>query len=189
MGGAAAWSAFVRARSVPPEIPVDTSPQAVRRAEEAVETAAQTVRAAARAADTAASGPRRYRVRLRQDDLNTLVRTDARARRVLAEHGIERPRLEIVNGQLKAGGVVSYHGQRVYVSAAGPVEPLPGGRIRFRPEQVWIGQLRAPAAFTREIARRIAEASERGDLRLPGQIESLRLQDGALVLDGVTPAP
>ena len=118
--GAAAWLA-TRARYVPPDPPVDLAPPAVAKAEKRVEAATRELRKARR--DAAAGKARPYRIEVRQDDLNTLLSTDARAALLLRRHRVTRPALQIKDGRLKAGALVTYRGQRVYVTAEGPVTP------------------------------------------------------------------
>lgn len=173
-----------RARYVPPDLPVDTSPEAVIQARRSVETVTETLQEAEEAA--AKGEERSYRVEVRQPEANTLLRTDPRVQSLLKKHQVERPRLEIKDGRLTAGGLVTYRGQRVYVTAEGAVETGEGGRLQFRPEQVWLGQVAAPQAVTEEMARRLAEAFASQEIQLPGQVESVRLEDGRLVIEGTT---
>ena len=181
--GALFWL-FRSAREVPPEPPVDTTPRAVARAEAQVAAAVREVDAARR--DARAGRARPYRIAVRQNDVNTLLRTDRRAKKLLKRHKVERPRIEIKNGRLKASGLVSLQGQRLYVTAEGPVTPGKDGRLGFRPTQVWVGKVRAPARVTRDIARRAARAFQRGELKLPGQVAAVRLENGQLVIEGTT---
>jgi hypothetical protein len=181
--GALAWLA-ASARYVPPDPPVNLAPPAVAKAEKSVEIAVREVRKARR--DTVAGRARFYRIAVRQDDLNTLLRADARAKRLLKRHQVARPALEIKDGRLKAGALVTFRGQRVYVTAEGPVAPGEGGQLLFRPEKVWLGKVRAPQTVTEEIARYAAEAFQNGALQLPGRVKAVRLEGGHLVIEGDT---
>ena len=181
--GALFWL-FRSAREVPPDPPIDTTPRAVARAEEQVAVAVREVDAARR--DARAGRARPYRIAVRQNDVNTLLRTDRRAKRLLKRHKVERPRIEIKNGRLKAGALLTLQGQRVYVTAEGPITPGKDGRLLFRPTRVWVGKVRAPARVTRDIARRVARAFQSGALKLPGQVAAVRLENGQLVIEGRT---
>jgi hypothetical protein len=174
----------VRARHIPPDIPPDTSPAAVARAERQMGVVKQELEAARRDARTGRARP--YHVEVRTDDVNTLLRADPRLRKSLQRRNVTRPRVEVRNGRLRAGALVSLRGRRVYVTAEGVATPGAKGGITFRPEKIWLGDARAPTAVTREIARRIDRALQSGELQLPGRVRAVRLENGRIVIEGDT---
>lgn len=175
---------LARVRFVPPDPPVDTSPAGTRRAETSAETIRKTVREAAR--DATARRVRPYRLQVKQNDLNTLLRTDKRVRAVLNKRNIERPFIAIKNGRLSASGLVTYQKRRVFLRAEGRVTWGKNGALIFRPDNVWLGNARAPRGLTKELAERAARAIQSGALTLPGRVTDVRLENGQLVIEGTT---
>lgn len=173
-----------RVRHVPPDPPLDTSPAAVARAENRVATATEAIRAARRDAQAGAFGP--YRVELSENDLNTLLRTDARAKRVLRRHNVARPSVRMDKNRLRASALVSIGGQQVYATAEGVLVPDKKGQLQFQPDALWLGDVRAPQALTQQVAQRLARALQGGALSLPGQIQAVRLDKQRLRIEGNT---
>lgn len=173
-----------RIRYVPPDAPVDTTPRAVASARRAADAAQATLRAARRDAHSGVKRP--YRVEVREDHLNALLRTDPSARRLLRQRGIARPRVQVKNGLLTASALVRYRGERVFITVEGPVAAGEAGQLRFLPEKVWLGKAEAPQAITEEIARRVTRAFETGELQLPGRVKAVRMEQGRLVVEGST---
>lgn len=178
---------YARARYVPPQEedpPVDTSPAAARRAEAHVREVETTIKKAQ--SDTKQGRKRPYRIAVKQEEINTLLRTSPRIRKIVEKNKIGRPYVRIENGRVRAGALVTYRDKPVYVTAEGPVVVEDGERVSFRLEDVWVGKVKAPAAMAEELSKRAAKVIASGSVLLPGQVESVRLEDGQLVIKGTT---
>ncbi len=179
LGMAARWARD--ARHIPPDVPPDVSAPAVRRARQALETAERTLTAAAAAKEQ--GGP--YRITVHERDLNTLLRTDRKAKRLFQRIHMERPRFEMQKERLRISALMRFSGQRFFVAAEGTVTPGRSGRLLFHADKTWLGTMPAPGAATKEINRRIA-ALLNGGLRLPGHVSAVRLEPGRLIVEGDT---
>jgi hypothetical protein len=122
----------------------------------------------------ASSTPYRYRVSLREQDLNTLLRTRPEAKEFGARYGLERLTATIERDRFRVGGLLKVARLPAnarfgldpkgtyYVSVEGaPTVDSATGRLRFRSRAVRIGKQNAPAFVREQLDRRITDALSR----------------------------
>ncbi len=128
---------------------------------------------------------RQFSVRLRQDDINTLLATNPAVMDRLQHAKVDSalvafvpPDKMVLTAQLQVGG-----GEKV-VAVAGTLAPTDTGDVAFHSDAAQVGLLPLPVVSNAKIDDRAAQLLALGMPKLPISVHSLSIANGTLTLTG-----
>jgi hypothetical protein len=122
-----------------------------------------------------------FRVVATEEQLNTLLQD-----RIDTSHfPIRDLTLGLKPGRIAAQGTASYSGVETVVTVEGAVQ-VEDGRLRYQVDSLKLGGLPAPAKLKDKVEREVSQQLNRGLKHAPGQIKTVTVEDGELVVEGVT---
>jgi len=167
-------AAFLILRTTPPPS-IHTDPAAARRLQEKLQEA-----------QAAASRGLKESVQVDETELNSLLEAylpmTPGNRTVGQPADVHDIKLKLVDDRIQAHLLLNFRGKDISMDCEGKIHNR-NGYLEFEPISAKLGSLPIPRSSLESAARRLAAAPEsRQQLRLPGNVKDLRIEEGKIVV-------
>lgn len=166
------------------------TPTEVKQARSHVKQLENQIRSVGQAAEQGKKKP--FHFVLTEKDLNAYLTSDPELGEKLKQQGFKDMRVTMKGGNVGFEGRVPFPPEKprlhLWIHAEGPLRAGEKGKLLFEPEKIELGRLKwnLPQSTREQIAERIRSDTNGAILQLPGEIKSLRVTDGKVVIKGVT---
>lgn len=126
----------------------------------------------------------RFELRLTEEEANRLVADDPKVQEALRQRRVSAPRIEFEPGQVIVSGRAPLFGNfTARLRTVGTIW-VENGNLRYRTEQVNVGDFPAPGPLRDELDRQLVNIIAKLNERFEGRVEEVELTSDALVVRG-----
>ena len=117
-----------------------------------------------------------------QRELNAYLQASPNLQAKLRSKGVSNPSVKLERNRIIATGDVFFRGVKSQVTITGLVVANSQDSLTFQLQTCRAGKLGMPRIVTARIASKVQEMIESGDLKVPPEVSSVRIEDGKLIV-------
>ena len=188
-----AFGVFLRLGSARPDTTAPQpayTPAEAKQGKRQVQALEKQIRSVGQAAEKGKKTP--FKFVLTERDLNAYLNADPVVSARLKEQGFKDMRVSMWGGRVGLEGSVPFPAEKprfhLWVRTEGPLRAGEKGKLLFEPEKVELGRMKwsLPESVREQLRDQIRSGTNQALFRLPGEIKSLQVANGRLVVQGVT---